>query len=122
MTKTILVADDDPGNVSVTESLLKERGYTVLIAVDGEEALKKALAFKPHLILLDIMMPKVDGTDVAMALRENPKTKDIPIFFLTAVVTPEDHIDSIGSANVIFPKPVNFGALLNKIREVIGQP
>lgn len=120
MTKKILVVDDDPGNVLMLQSFLKERGYDISIANDGEEAVQKAKAIQPDLILLDIMMPKMDGTEAAVLLKEDTRTRHIPIFYLTAVITAEDRIDSVGPANVIFPKPVNFNELLGRIRQQIG--
>ena len=120
MAKKILVVDDDPGNVLMLESFLKDRGYTVVIANDGEEAVHKAKAQMPDLILLDIMMPKMDGTEVAVVLKEDANTRHIPIFYLTAVITAEDRVERIGASNIIFPKPVNFNELLEHIKQRIG--
>lgn len=120
MPKTIMVVDDDPGNVLTLQSFLKDRGYNVIIANDGQEALVKLATVKPDLILLDIMMPRMDGTELAMAVRDDARLRSTPIFYLTAVITADDAVESLGPRNTIFPKPVNFAELLNKIREVIG--
>ena len=122
MPKTILVVDDEPGSVLMFESILKKRGYYVILASDGDEAIQKARKEKPHLILLDIMMPKMDGTEVAMTLRQDEATKHIPIFFITALVAPDDKIESsTGFSNPVFAKPVNLAELLDKIKKEIGE-
>ena len=81
---TILVVDDTPDNLTLMMTLLKD-SYTVKLANNGERALKLA-AMPPHpdLILLDIMMPGLDGYDVCQRLKANPPTRDIPVVFLTA--------------------------------------
>lgn len=122
MPKKILVVDDEPGSVMLFESVLKKRGYEVVVAGDGDEAIQKARETKPDLIILDIMMPKVDGTEVAMTLRADEITKGIPIFFITALIAPGDKVDVSGTSNSpIFAKPVNLNELLTKIQEEIGR-
>ncbi len=121
MPKKILVVDDEPGSLLMFESILKKRGYQIVTAGDGDEAIQKARKEKPDLIILDIMMPKVDGTEVAMALREEEATKNIPIFFITALIAPGDKIEVAGTSNSpVFAKPVNLNELLNKIQQQIG--
>jgi len=83
-TKSILVVDDQPNNLSLATSILKPL-YDVLLANDGKKAIVMAKEKKPDLILLDIMMPGINGFLVCGMLKENPKTKDIPILFLTAL-------------------------------------
>ncbi len=118
MIKSILVVDDEPEQLLMVESLLKERGYTVVVASDGEEGLKKALQVRPDLILLDIMMPRMDGTETASRLKNDPRTKNIPIFFLTAVIAAEDRKNFEGNTTPIFAKPVIFSELLDAIRQL----
>ena len=121
MAKTILVVDDEPGSVLMFESVLKKRGYNVILANDGEDALTKAKKEKPDLILLDIMMPKIDGTEVAMELREDERTKNIPVFFITALIAPQDKVDLSGTdKSPVFAKPVNLSDLLDRIQKQIG--
>jgi CheY-like chemotaxis protein len=119
MAKTILIADDEPEQVATLSALLSERGYKVLSATSGEQALMKAVNFQPDLIILDIMMPKMDGTEVAMLLKHDVRTKDIPIFFVTAVIAPEDQGRVSGNPNLIFAKPVRLNELLNAIQNTI---
>ncbi len=116
MAKTILIADDEPNQIATMEALLTERGYKVIAAQDGEQAFAKAVKFQPQLIILDIMMPKMDGTEVAMALKHDERTKHIPIFFVTAVISPEDQLQVVDNPNPIFAKPVRLNDLLEAIQ------
>ncbi len=81
----ILVVDDERHVVQVVQSMLERKGHTVTAATDGEEALKKIAERLPDLILLDIVMPKLDGATLAQRLRQRPDTRDIPVIFLTAL-------------------------------------
>jgi CheY-like chemotaxis protein len=118
MIKKILIADDEPEQVSMLEALLKDRGYNVFMASNGQEAVDKALRFQPDLIILDIMMPTMDGTDAAAILRNDMRTQSIPIFFVTAVIKPEDQQRSKDKAYKMFAKPVKFYELLDAITKV----
>ena len=120
LTKTILIADDEPNHVSTLSSLLTERGYKVLSASNGEEAVLRALEYRPQLIILDIMMPKMDGTEAARLLKEDARTKDIPVFFVTAVISPTDQKMTSGNPNKIFAKPVKLNELLIAIQNVVA--
>lgn len=84
----ILIVDDDPDIVKALRKILEFRNYTVTVATNGEQCLEKIEEHKPHLIILDLLMPKLDGFGVVRELRENPrygKYDDIPILVLTAV-------------------------------------
>lgn len=84
MPKKILVIDDEPELVKAITIRLKASGYEVIPAPDGQEGVDKAQEFRPDLILLDIIMPKIDGYEVCKTLKTNPKTKNIPIVIFTA--------------------------------------
>ena len=84
MSANILVVDDNPTNLRLLGNILRKRGHTVRLVKDGKSAIKLVLAKTPDLILLDIIMPKVDGYEVCSQLKSNPKTKNIPIIFLSA--------------------------------------
>ena len=120
MPKTILIADDEPEHIATLESLLSERGYKVITATSGEQALEKAITFQPDLMILDIMMPKMDGTEAAMMLKNDVRTKHIPIFFVTAVIAAEDQDSMAGHPNRIFAKPVRLQELLDAIQSAIS--
>lgn len=81
----ILVVDDEPSIVRLLATTLKARGHQVFEASDGQEALDSAIELKPDLILLDIMMPRMDGREARKRLRANPDTAGIPIIHLSAV-------------------------------------
>lgn len=84
MTKKILIVDDEANIVLSLEFLMEKAGYMVYVARNGEEALEAVDEVKPDLILLDIMMPKVNGFDVCQQIRANPDYQDIKIIMLTA--------------------------------------
>jgi DNA-binding response OmpR family regulator len=88
--RRILVADDDPVIVRLLQVNFKLEGYEVDTAVHGEEALTKARETSPDLILLDVMMPGVDGWEVCRQLKEDATTRDIPVLFLSARAQEED--------------------------------
>lgn len=85
MSKRVLVIDDDPDVLATTKGMLGVHGFDVVTANGGEEGVAKALADSPDLILLDVLMPRVNGMEVFKRLREEPKTAGIPVIFLTAV-------------------------------------
>ena len=85
-TARVLIVDDDMTLRELYEERMKAEGYTILSASDGEEAIEKATKEKPDIILLDIMMPKINGIDVMKKIREDEKTANIPVILLTALV------------------------------------
>ena len=82
--KTILIVDDETSNITLLRKILGEEGYKLFVAKNGEKALQQVTTHYPDLILLDIMMPEMDGYEVCRRLKANEKTKDIPIIFVTA--------------------------------------
>lgn len=90
MGKKVLVVDDEPTIVKMLESRLKAEGYEVFTAHSGEEGLAQCKLAKPDAVVLDIMMPDMDGSVVAAHMQEDPNLSKIPIVFLTAVVKPQE--------------------------------
>ncbi|MDQ3645848.1 MAG: response regulator, partial [Actinomycetota bacterium] len=88
--KRILICDDDPAILRVLEVNLEVEGYDVLLAHHGEEAYEVAIAEHPDLIILDIMMPRLDGYQTAERLKADDATKDIPVVFLSAKAQASD--------------------------------
>jgi two-component system alkaline phosphatase synthesis response regulator PhoP len=86
----ILVVDDEPPIVRLMEFILAREGYVMVAAVNGEEALARVREHKPDLVLLDIMMPRIDGYEVARQLRADPEHCNIPIIMLSAKAQDED--------------------------------
>ena len=81
---TVLIVDDVPTNVMLVQAILKKEGYTLLTANSGKKALEMTDTHNPNLILLDIMMPEMDGFEVLQRLKENPKTNHIPVIIMSA--------------------------------------
>ena len=90
MAYKILVVDDEPPIVRLMEFILARQGHEMLIAVNGQEALDKVRAHQPDLVLLDIMLPRIDGYEVARTLRADPATATLPIIMLSAKAQEED--------------------------------
>ncbi|MBF0255480.1 MAG: response regulator [Gammaproteobacteria bacterium] len=87
--KTILVVDDAPANIDLSSQMLKEQ-YRVKAATNGDKALASAAKAPPDLVLLDVMMPGMDGYEVCRQLKSNPQTARIPVVFLSAKISRED--------------------------------
>ena len=114
---TILVVDDDPKHLRLMDALLQPRGYTVVTSSDGAEALDQAHRAYPDLILLDVMMPQVDGFEVCKLLKDHPETRLIPVVMMTALDRMEDRIKGIDAgADDFLTKPVHRDELLARIR------
>lgn len=119
---TILIVDDDPTNVDMLSQELAEEGYTILTAFDGEEALIKVHGQQPDLILLDVMMPKVDGFTVCRILKGSGNTILIPVIMLTALRAHEDRIRGIDAgADDFISKPFDPDELLARVRALLRQ-
>jgi len=113
----ILVVDDELKNVKLLEALLLPRGYAVVKAYNGEEALQQVQQEQPDLILLDVMMPLLDGFEVCKRLKENDETRLIPVVIMTALGQVEDRVKGIeAGADDFLTKPVNRDELMARIR------
>jgi two-component system sensor histidine kinase/response regulator len=113
----ILIVDDIPKNLQVLSSILNIEGYQISFASDGKQALSVVETTIPDLILLDIMMPEMDGYEVCKQLKENEKTKDIPVIFLTGKAESEDVVSGLKLGAVDYvTKPFNSAELLTRIR------
>lgn len=95
MGTTILLAEDDVVLQDMYQDRLKAEGFTVVLARDGQEALDQVNEAHPQLIILDVMMPKMNGIDVLKKLKEDSDTKDIPVIISTAMVTDMDQIKQL---------------------------
>ena len=119
MQKTILVADDEPEFLKTMESFLGERDYKVLLAHNGLDAYKKAAEHLPDMVLMDIMMPKMDGKKAAACMKNNPKTENIPVFFVTALNSDEQEKMGESYNEKTFTKPLKLQNLLQEIKKLI---
>ena len=114
---TVFLIDDNPKNLQVAANMLRLANYKVLIADSGKEGLAKIEKYMPDIILLDIMMPVMDGYEVCMKLKSNEKTKDIPVIFLTAKTETESIAKGFEAGGVDYiTKPFNSKELLARIQ------
>ena len=91
-TPIILIVDDNPTNLNVLFEYLEESGFEVSVAQSGKSAFEQFDQINPDLVLLDIMMPGIDGLEICRRLKKNPATADIPVIFMTALTDPVDKI------------------------------
>ncbi len=121
MSKKVLIADDEPNIVISLEFLLRREGFEVLVAVDGEEALAKARAERPDLVLLDVMMPKMNGFDVCQALRSDPELASMRVLMLTAKGRETEVSKGLGlGADAYMTKPFSTKDLVAQVRVLLG--
>jgi diguanylate cyclase (GGDEF)-like protein len=117
MSETVLVVDDDPDVARFVEVNLRSAGYEVTVASDGEEAVERALDLRPDLVLLDVMMPKLDGFEVAQRLRRDPRTSSSSIIMLTAKALSADKVLGLSSgADDYIIKPFDPVELLARVK------
>jgi len=116
----ILVVDDHEDNIELLRARLLARGYQVEAAWDGEEALACVHAAPPDLILLDVMMPKIDGIEVARRIKRDPTLPFIPIIMQTALETTEDKVEGLDAgADDYITKPINFAELEARVKSLL---
>jgi DNA-binding response OmpR family regulator len=116
----ILIVDDEPFNIDVLEQLLEELGYATVVATNGQEALSQVAAEPPDLILLDVMMPIMDGFTVCRMLKDQESTRLIPVIIMTALGAVEDRIKGIeAGADDFLTKPVYERELLARIHTAL---
>ena len=113
----ILVVDDTLKNIQVLGTILRQEDYQINVAQNGLQALESVDNVEPDLILLDVMMPELDGFETCRQLKENPNTRDIPVIFLTAKVETEDIVNGfeLGAVDYV-TKPFNPAELLSRVQ------
>lgn len=121
MSRTILVVDDEPNARSLLRLILVRAGFDVLVAQDGYEALKEIERTIPAVVILDIMMPGIDGFVVCEKLRQDDRTADLPIIMLSARADPESINRGLSlGASKYLTKPVAPDLLIQEVNEVLG--
>lgn len=119
MPKKILAVDDEKHIVRLVQVNLERAGYTVVTAFDGKEALQKVAEENPDLVVLDVMMPYMDGFEVLQNLRRNPSTRDIPVIMLTAKAQDADVFKGWQSGvDCYLTKPFNPMELLSFVKRI----
>ncbi len=120
MTPRILIADDDEGLRHLLSLVLCREGFEVIEAVDGSEAIARAYDSDPSLVLLDVMMPGVDGFDVCRKLRSDQRTHRLPIVFVSALDDLKQHNEALKlGADDCIKKPVGPRELVSRVRGVM---
>ena len=116
----ILVAEDDPNSIKLLNFRLKSLGHEVISAVDGREALEIAVKEKPDLVLLDVMMPVMDGFQVLRKLKSQEETKNIPVIMLTAKAQEKDIVVGLEAGAVDYiTKPFSFAELTARVNHAL---
>lgn len=120
MKEKILIVEDNPQNMRLIEMTLRARGYSLLKATDGEEALDIAIREKPDLIMMDLNLPKVSGLEVTERLRQMPAFNHIPIIAVTAHAMKGDEEKIIeAGCDAYLPKPINTRQLPEVVAEML---
>jgi DNA-binding response OmpR family regulator/DNA-binding CsgD family transcriptional regulator len=114
---TILIVDDTPESLAFMNEALAGAGYTVLVAMDGEQALNIARLMTPDLILMDGVMPRMDGFEACRALKASPDSEDVPVIFLTGLSDSSDVLKGLEAGGVDYlTKPVNLDEMLARVQ------
>lgn len=118
--KKILIVDDEPGILMSLEFLMKKEGYEIFIARDGREAIEIVKNESPAALILDIMMPEVDGFEVCEFVKRNEKTSHIKVIFLTAKSKDSDIQKGLAAgADLYLTKPFSTKELVKKVKEIL---
>jgi two-component system cell cycle response regulator len=117
--KKILIVDDNPLNVKLLAGKLSKEGYATISAYNGEEAMEKVVGDQPDLILLDLMMPVVDGFEVIERLKSDSRTRDIHLIVITALSDDKELDRILNVADEILSKPVNTAELLMRVKSLL---
>src|ERR1051325_1529010 len=116
----ILIADDDPSNRLLLEEILKAEGYEVFSAADGKEAIEQVMKAPPGLVLLDVMMPHIDGYEVCRRLKSNAETQLIPVVLVTSLSAARDRGQGLeAGADDFLNKPYDHSELLARVRSLL---
>jgi len=121
--KTILLVEDDPLIIRVYQKRLIDEGYKVIAAFNGEEAVAQLTREKPDLILLDLMMPKMNGVEALKAFKKNEETKNIPVIILTNLEDRGEELEKakkLGAVDYLVKSEIKLSDLSKKVREVVG--
>ncbi len=121
MSKTVLIVDDEEYIVTSLEYVMKSAGYKVVVAYDGEQAIEKTKETAPDLLILDVMMPKLDGFEVCEKIRANPLWKSIRIIMLTAKGRDSEREKGMSlGADAYMTKPFSTRDILKRVMELLG--
>jgi DNA-binding response OmpR family regulator len=123
MPKEILIVDDEPGIMVPVQFLMEQHGYRVMTAERGEDALDLIYHYKPDLVILDIMLPGIDGYEVCEIVSLDPNYRDVKIMFLTAKGREVDIAKGLAlGADAYITKPYSNAELVAKVKELLEKP
>ncbi|MDF2760148.1 MAG: hypothetical protein K0S99_2782 [Thermomicrobiales bacterium] len=117
--KTVLVVDDEPVLRAIVREILDEEGYAVIEAADGRVALEIMESARPDLVLMDVMMPGVDGREAYRQLRSHPEHRDVPVIMMSAAIQPHGLDPTIAG---FMAKPFDLNQLVELVARLIGRP
>lgn len=117
LSKKVLIVDDDQVTLTILEKIFLADGYWVAKAENGRDALYIADDFCPDVIILDIMMPIMDGTETLIHLEKNPRTKDIPVLFLTSLISKREESGKLAMNRCFLAKPIDRIQLLKEVEK-----
>ena len=119
--KKLLIVDDDPSYVKILTTVFLSEGFDVCSAGDGEEAFLKAKNEKPHLIIMDVMMPKASGYEATQKIRKDPETRNIPVIIISGKAGMEEFFSDISGVTFMH-KSFEMKQLIKKVESLIGSP
>ncbi|NMB48650.1 response regulator [Candidatus Kuenenbacteria bacterium] len=117
MAKKVLIIEDEQTLVKALEQMLKEKGYKIAVAIDGEEGWEKINSFQPDLVLLDLILPKMDGFSVLNHMREQKLTEKIPVIVMTNLSDVGDKVMSLGAANCLIKSDLSAEEIQKVVQE-----
>lgn len=121
--RRVLIVDDEPSIAKILRKQMEVAGFDVSVAVDGEEGLAKIRDGRPELVILDVMLPKMNGHQVCSTVKQDPELKVIPILMLTAKAQRQDQEEAkTCGAEAYLTKPFQLDELLEKVRGLLGSP
>jgi len=120
-TASIMIVDDDPGSLKLEADVLSSRGYSIIKAQDGSEALDLIKQKRPDLIVLDLVMPKSDGWRVCKKLKEDPAYKSIPIILMSVLIEQECETQALELGDAFLTKPFDTEKFLSTVRRLLSQ-
>ena len=120
--RTVLLLEDNPSVRELIKVLLETEGYAIIEASDGQDGLNKAESMKPDLMILDLMMPGLDGENVLRTMRRHSKLSKVPVLVVSGKYESLDALRNLIGHENIFPKPFEPSRMLDRIGELIGYP
>lgn len=116
-TPTVLIVDDNPNNIKIVALILRSLKYKIVIATNGEQAIEMVEQTRPDIILLDVMMPKIDGFETCRIIKKDPKNENIPVIFITALNDTESLVEGFKAGGVDYiTKPFNKEELISRVK------